>query len=219
MEEKPTESAFIKNQKLVRKFSDPKTISDHLSSNTEGFAKHAPNITAGLNTAAMSGQQFLQSKLPMPQMDFPLTKDHKPSKASMAKFNQYFDVLNDPLSILHHVKKGTLRDEHLEAIQSVYPSLLGELRQKVGEQLAGEKAKSVNYKTKLSIAKFMSQPMDASMLPQAIAANQAALSGPRLSGNTQMPQQNRSSLGGLKMLNSSERAATKTQDDFDEKKD
>lgn len=209
-------AAFQKNKKIVAKYSDPKTLVDHLSNHTTPLTRAAPTISQSLQTSAMQGQQFLQSKIPQSPNSMPLSGEHKANSSQMSKFNSYFDTVNDPISVLKHVKSGTLKGEHLEALQAVYPSLLQEMRTKVLEHMDIDKAKSLSYTTKLALSKFMGQPMDANMLPQAIMSNQAALTGPRMGANSSAPQPNRSTLGGLKELNLSNRDATETQEDSTE---
>jgi hypothetical protein len=127
----------------------------------------------------------------------------------MTKFNHYYDTVNDPISVLSHVKKGTLRNEHIETLGAVYPHLYDEMKKKVTEHMDPEKAKSLPYGTKVSLAKFMGQPMDASMTPQSIMSNQAALTGPRL-GSQGAGSSGRATLGGLKDLSQGKRTATET---------
>lgn len=201
--------AYAKNKKQVEKFVNPKTLVEHLATHTQELAHAMPNITRGLNTGVMNAQQFLQSKLPQPGTSLPLSGEHKPSRTAMAKFNHYYDTVNDPIGVLSHVKKGTLRGEHLETLNAVYPKLYYEMKKKVIEHMDPEKARALPYGTKLSLAKFMGQPMDASMLPQSITANQMALSGPRLGTQGGAPS-GRSTLGGMRELKAGQRAATET---------
>lgn len=200
---------FQKNKKAIDKHADPKALAEHLSSHLQEYAGMAPNIAQGLTTSSMNAQQFLQSKLPQAANSLPLSGEHKPSRTSMAKFNHYYETVNDPLSVFSHVREGTLRNEHVETLQTVYPKLYDEMKRKVVEHMDAEKAKALPYSTKLAIGKFMGQPMDASMLPQSIMSNQAALSGPRL-GSQGEAQTGRATLGGLKELKDGSRAATET---------
>ncbi len=201
--------SYQKNKKAIEKHADPKTLVENLSANTQEYAHAAPNITQGMSAAVMRAQQFLQSKIPQSSTSLPLSGEHRPSRTAMAKFNTYYDTVNDPIGVLSHVKNGTLKNEHLEAIQAVYPHLYDEMKKKVVEHMNPEKAKGLAYGTKVAIAKFMGQPMDASMLPQSIMSNQAILTGPRL-GSQGSAQSGKSTLGGLKELKAGERAATET---------
>lgn len=203
-------SQYKKNKGVIDKNADPKEFGDRIATHTQELSHATPNITQGLNTSLMRAQQFLQSKIPQPSTSLPLSGEHKPSRTAMAKFNHYYETLNDPLSVLSHVKNGTLRNEHIEALASVYPKLYDEMKKKVTEHMVPEKAAKLPGGTKIAIAKFMGQPMDASMLPQAIMANQAALTGPRL-GSQANSQSGKTTLGGLKELKTGERAATESQ--------
>lgn len=209
-EPKEPHVSYQKNKKKVQDYSDPTKLADHVAKHTQGMAKNLPDTTQGMITSLMSGQQFLQSKLPQSGASLPLSVEHKPSRTAMSKFNSYYDTVNDPMSVLSHVKAGTLKNEHLEALGAVYPKLYEEMKKKVVEHMDPEKAKGLPYGTKVALAKFMGQPMDASMLPQSIMANQAALAGPRLGSQASMDM-GKPTLGGMKELNASDRTATKTQ--------
>lgn len=203
-------AGYKKNRKQVEKFSDPKTLVEDLATHTQEYSHAAPNITVGMNTAVMKAQQFLQSKLPKPNTSFPLSGEHKPSRSQMQKFNHYFETVEDPISVFGHVKRGTLKNEHVEALGAVYPHLYEEMKKKIVEHMNPEKARGLPYGTKVAMAKFMGHPMDASTLPQSIMANQAALTGPRL-GSQGESQQGKSTLGGMKELKAGKRAATETE--------
>lgn len=201
---------YEKNKKTIDKNADPKEFGERLATHTQELSHATPNITQGLNTSLMRAQQFLQSKIPQPSTSLPLSGEHKPSRTAMSRFNHYYETLNDPISVLSHVKNGTLRNEHIEALGTVYPKLYEEMKKKVVEHMVPEKAAKLPGGTKIALAKFMGQPMDASMLPQAIMANQAALTGPRL-GSQANSHSGKTTLGGLKELKVGERAATESQ--------
>lgn len=215
----PTISTFREHERRVARLDElsqnPQTMMDHLSKSTEAMYEAAPNISQSLHEAMITGLQFLSSKVPRPNNEMLLSHEWKPSQAQIAKFGRYYKAVDDPLSVLKEVKKGTLRNESLEALEAVHPELLSEMRQSVTESLDPKKARKLNYATKLSLARFLGEPLDTNMLPQVVAANQLALSGPSQS-TQQMPKQPRSTLGGLKQLNFANRSATelnKTDDD------
>jgi hypothetical protein len=104
----------------------------------------------------------------------------------------------------------------MEALQAVHPALLQDMRQKVMENMDLKKAKKLPYAQKVSLAQFIGKPLDVNMTPQAIQSNQMSFTNPQLSQqNTQASK--KSTLGGLKQLDVSERTATATQKERENK--
>lgn len=205
--------AYDKNVSNIKKMiSDPTAMMDHLSKSTDAMYAAAPNITQSLHNSMIAGVQFLNSKIPAPSDQMPLSDDWKPSKSQRYTFDSYYRTVEDPLSALEDVKNQILTNESLEALSAVHPALLQEMRSKIVEQLDPEKAKKLPYPAKLSLSKFLGQPLDQNMLPQSIMASQSAINAPQM-GNQSAPQSGRkSTLGGLKQLQASSRVATRTQD-------
>ena len=125
----------------------------------------------------------------------------------MSKFNQYYQAVNDPVGTLKNVSNGTLTNEHMEALQATSPKLLSEMQDKVVEKMTDpEKIRQLPYAQKLSLAKFINQPLDENMVPAVIMSNQAAMNAPQLSQQTSgavKPSQK-----GLEKLSLSKRTGT-----------
>jgi hypothetical protein len=154
--------------------SNPQKTSDNLAYNSEHLYNVAPNITQGLHTASANAISFLNSKVPKPGVELPLSSKWEPTYSQKAQFNRYYNAVNDPVTALKDIKSGTLSNETMEAIAAVHPQLLQEMRQKVSENIHPEKARNLNYATKISLSKFMGQPMDEGMIPQVFVSNQSA---------------------------------------------
>lgn len=196
--------------KLVKRInevsSNPQLMIDHLGSATASLHNAAPNITQGVHTSMVSGVAFLNSKMPRPPTELPLSHQWTPSINQRAQFQQYYAAVNDPVSALKQVKAGRLTNETMEALQAVHPQLLSEMRSQVIRHMDLERAKKLPYAQKLSLAKFLGQPLDSSMTPQAIQSNQQSLMNPSLSNQTTQAAQRKSTLGGLKQLDLASRA-------------
>lgn len=212
-----TDEEYKKHVKQIRTLStDPNTLIDHLNKNTAALYQAAPNITQGLQTAMSSAVGFLNSKIPAPSSQYLLSQDFVPSQDQKVKFGNYYEAVNDPLSVMKQIKNASINNESLEALQNVHPHLYQEMKSKILENIDPEEAKSLSYPVKMALAKFLGQPLDENMTPQAIASNQVALNGPSLS-NQSAPQQGRkSTLGGLKQLNIASRAQTQSEKDAEE---
>lgn len=182
-------------------------LMDHLSTNTDGLYEAAPHVTQGIHQTMTAGLQFLNSKVPRPTAQYPLSAPWTPSIAEKADFNRYYKAVDDPLGVLKEVKHGTLSSQSMETLQVVYPELLSEMRKAVVENLNPKKAIKLPYPTRVALSVFLGEPLEESVVPQVMASNQAALSAPPLATQSQAPAKNpRSTLGGLKQLDFSKRA-------------
>lgn len=197
-------------ERIKQLTQDPQAMIDHLDESTHALHEAAPNITQGVHSTMMAGLQFLSSKIPQPATNFPLSEDFEPSQAQKDGFNHYYDIVNDPTSILDQVKDGTVNNRQIEALQAVYPHLLQEMRSNVLQFMDSKKGQALDYSTQMALAKFLGQPLDANMTPQALAANQTVYAPPP-SPPTPTKTKPRSTLGGLKELNVADRSQTNTQ--------
>lgn len=200
-----SDKEYDKIHKRITELSgNPESAANHLAESTKDLYAVAPNVTQGLHNSFISALQFLNSKLPKTNASLPLSHDFKASPAQISKFGKYFEAVNDPLSVLRHIKSGSLSNEYLEAIQAVHPHLLDEMRSKILENMDLVKAKNLSYGAKISLAKLLGTPLEENMLPQVIISYQALLSGPSMSNQGIQ----KSTLGGQKELKLNERTQT-----------
>lgn len=207
------EKQYTKHAERIQNLAtNPSELADHLDTTTKELYNAAPNISTGLHSTITMGLQFLYNKLPKPNNELPLNAPWKPTPSQKSKFNKYFQAVNDPLSALKQIKNGSLSNETMEALQTVHPELLKNMQQLVISHMNPKKIPQLNYSTKISLSKFLGQPLESSMLPQVLSANQNALSMPSASNVTSdAKQRSRSTLGGLKQLGLADRSLTRTQ--------
>jgi hypothetical protein len=140
---------------------------DHLSNAHGSLAAAAPGLLPHIQNTAFRAIKFLGSKLPPPGT--PLLEDQDPITSPFQKksFLDYHKIVNDPVSVLDHVKDGTLNSRHLEALSSVYPDLHDEMKKQMTEGLIDSKAKDkmIPYGLRKSISAFMGQPLDSTLTP------------------------------------------------------
>lgn len=200
---------------VVNVAENPAGIPDHMAGHMQGLQQALPNINQSLHNTSIAALSFLNSKLPRPAMGYPMTAPYKPSEAEKTKFMRYYDAVNNPVGVLDQVKHGIITNEALEALQTVHPDLLQQMQKQVAGQMQSTNPKKVPYAVRMSVAKFLGTPLDASMTPQAIIGNQMSLSGPQL-GTQQAPNTGRR--GTMKALNQSSLVKTQTQDDASDTK-
>lgn len=190
--------------------ASPEKLSDHLNNSVGHIKDIAPSIAPQMQATYLNGLNFLESKLPKPQQEYMGGNDWKPSKSQLHEFDVYHKMVKDPLSILDHVKNGTLTKQHIETIQAVYPALLKNIQNKIAEQLSDKTLKKIPYKTKISLTKFLGVPLDATLQPQSMLNNQMNFIAKNMASQTQLGK-TKTSQGGLKALKIGDREATETQ--------
>lgn len=195
---------------------DPEKLVDHIGDSTSSLYNAAPNVTQNINTGIMTSIAFLSSKLPQPPIQLPFSSPWKPSNQQKAQFSQYYKAIDDPLNVFKQINHGTINNNTMEALQVVHPKLLEAMRMKVLEEMNVDRAKKLPYWQKLSLAKFLGQPLDGNMTTLGIVANQLALNAPSQSKQTSAAQAQKSTLGGLKQLNLSSRTATQSRRERDD---
>jgi hypothetical protein len=206
-----TSDHYLNHVESIQKLSsDPHALYNHLDTHTQALYSSIPNITQSLTGTISTAVQFLNSKLPKPNNELLLSHKWEPSPSQKQKFNRYFNAVNDPVSALKEIKHGTLSNETLEALRVVHPHLLEEMQKKVMENLDPKKSKNLPYATKIALSKFLGQPLENSMLPSVIMANQMAYATPVQSQQAQGAK--RSSVSGLSKLDLSHRGLTRTQE-------
>jgi len=196
----------------LRKFSsNPQSLMDHLADNTEHMYQAAPNITQSLHTSVVKGVNFLNSKIPQPPATFPLSPEKwKPTQYQKNQFSHYYNAVNQPMNALQEIKDGTLSSQTMEALNAVHPDLLQEMRSHVMQNMKIDQARNLPYSTKVALSKFMGQPMDQNLTPQAMQINQMALNS-QLSQEALPKQGRKVGEGGLKQLKLNALTQTQTQ--------
>lgn len=199
-------------EKITQFTEDPDSLVDHLSQHTETMASYLPETTMGLSNVASRAISFLQSQRPNLQKNAPLDLDKSPSKSDIAKFNESHALLNDPMSIFAHVKNGSLNQNHMNLMKTVYPSVLTNMQKETMRNLekyqSEDNPKPLPYRLKLGLSTLLGQNMDSSL--NFLSANQSTLTGISMAqaATNQPPKASKSGMSKMKM---SMRDETKAQ--------
>ena len=192
---------------------NPTMLMDDLAKNTGSLHNAAPNLAAVVTTSIVNTLNYLNSKIPAGPQHMYLAPDWEPSYYEKIKFQRTFNAVSHPVTILEGIKRGSLTNYEVEAVQLTSPKLFMEMQHKVMEQMTPEKTKELEYAQKLSLAKFLGQPLDSNMLPQSIQANQMAMNPEAQPKQPGAPK--KSPLGGLKAIKQGKRVETLTQRERD----
>jgi hypothetical protein len=191
--------------------SQPDVLGNHLSNHTAGLHDHVPNVAQGVQYAITASVHYLNAKIPRPNSQLMLSEDWEPSESQKDQFNETFDIVNDPISIMSKIKSGNLLTSDVEAVQATHPDLFKEMQMQVLSQLKPDRAMNLSGGVKRSLGLFLGQPLDESMLPKVSQSNQLIFAGSNAARNTQsvMPKK-RSSQTGLSKLKLSNRISNET---------
>jgi hypothetical protein len=180
---------------------NPDQLVDHLTNAHPNISNVAPNVAPHVFSTATNAIQFLNGKLPSHGNELPQDRAPGPSSVQKRAWLDLHEAVSDPVSILSHVKNGTLNSHHLEALQSVYPDLHQEMISKITDHLGSlqSKDKQLPYGKRMAISKFIGQPLDSTMTPQnmqavlASAGQQQAQSqaGPKKASGKELDQINK----------------------------
>lgn len=185
---------------------DINVMANSLTKGTEGLHHVVPNISQSLQATGTRALNYLHSQMPKASTEYVGDADYEPSKAQQRNWLDLHEIVHDPISILDHVRHGTLTNDHMDALSQVHPELLDDMRQKVMEEMDPSKVKKLSSTTKLSLGKFLGSPVTAAQSPQAVMSNQMALSQSRA------PQvAPKTTISGMKDLNLAQRSKTGTE--------
>jgi hypothetical protein len=167
-----------KSANLAAFLSAPK---ERMAAATGALAGAPPGVAEALERKAITAAQFLQSKMPGGMKD-PLSPVIKGAvaPAEIAKWKRYERAVNDPLTVIEDLKKGTLGREGVEALQAVYPQMYAELAGKVEGEVAELIAKGTppTYEQRRTLGMLLGRPLDPSLQPRFVGRYQSLFQQP-----------------------------------------
>lgn len=179
-----------REEKINKFMNDQDHALNVLNDSTEGVYLVAPNTATSLRSAAIRASSFLQSKLPQATTG-PLEKKVPPSQAELAKFERYYQTVENPISVLHDIKSAKISNEQIETLSAVYPELYDEMKSQVFEKMIDHAnivgKGTISYQTKIGLSQFLGQPIDQSLSPQSILSNQQIFIASMNDQKTQQP--------------------------------
>lgn len=138
------------------------------------LAVYEPAHAAAMASSVARSMDFINQNRPKVDPSGLLDPERVPSKDELSQYRRSLQIVDKPASILNHVANGTLTINDLKTLSQTNPGLHQLMSQKIMDQIIDSKArgKDIPYKTRMSLSLFLGQPLDASMSPQAITANQ-----------------------------------------------
>lgn len=161
---------------------------------SDPIAKNWPNQASMLMAAKSRISNYLKATKPQPPANkLPYDEAFKDQDAER-HYNKAIDIANQPLSIIEHVRNGTLLPDHMKHFISMYPEIHNNLRGKISKRMLEQQLKEekLPYKVRQSLSMFLGTPLDSSMTQASIAAAQPAPQQPQQPQPTQKPKKTKS---------------------------
>ena len=142
-------------QKRFDELSDYVTNPDKLSAviarNTHYLSLIAPKVAEAMATKAALATQYLYSNAPKSSNISMIgtQPDYIPSDAALARFERTAAAVDNPLSILRSLGRGSVTREEVKAVKSVYPEIYSLILKSI-QELADKKQLSYGQKIRLS---------------------------------------------------------------------
>jgi hypothetical protein len=164
-------------------------------------AHYLPQHGEALGQLGASAVNYISSQKPQNPQQAPLDTKIKPTDIQKAVYDRTLEIAQQPLVVLNSIKTGNLTPHDVQALTNIYPALYQRLKSKVYNNLIEAHSKDVNipYKTRLNLAMFLGEPLDSTMSPQAIIANQVKAAG---MANMPQPQRAKHSMTSLNKMSS-----------------
>ena len=209
--ESPTKRYQSRVDNIAKLTRDANSLLDTMEKSTSTLYPYAPRVTASLHASMIRAVSFLQAKLPKsPLPAKPFSAPWVPAASEIAKFDRYYNAVENPMVALTQIGDGTLTTETVEAVASVYPKLYESMSQELLTRVIDMGPQNVPYQKRLMLSLFMNQDLDESTTSQAIASNQATIMGPSQQEDSQQPSV-RPTQGGASKLTLGQRNLTPQQ--------
>lgn len=181
------------------------------SVNLGNLAGVAPKVTTQFGMQAQAAAQFLLNKAPKNPYEGvapAFQKPWEPSPADLEKWYRYAQAVENPVDVLRELSSNkSVPVESVEALKTVYPQLLEDMKQKTMERLA-EYKKPLNYQQLRGLAQvygaeFVNQDPKQANLLQQIHANSIAAKQPasRPDGRRNQSQEDNISTQAVRIAN------------------
>lgn len=122
------------------------------------------------------------SKLKPEKIPAKLAFDENPDNTVKKRaYNDALDIANKPLSVLDHIRKGTIEESHVQHLQAMYPETNELLQKKFTEAITQGQVdgKKPTYHTRQGLSLLMGVPLSSELTQPYIAAAQAVFAAPQ----------------------------------------
>lgn len=133
---------------------------------------YLPDHAMALGNLTATASNYFQGLKPKQNQGAPLDMVSPVDKMAEAKYDRQLGIAQNPLLVMQHAKDGTLQEQDLITLHTLYPKLSKDLTQKAQEELVNAKTKgiSLTYKQKQGISMLLGAPLDSTMTQNSMQA-------------------------------------------------
>jgi hypothetical protein len=183
-----------------------------------GIAALYPGQNQLLSTAKGRVSNYLNQLRPQQKSKLLYDTDQK-DEAAHRTYRNALSVANSPLSVLTHIKNGTITAEHVQHMKSMYPELHGHVSEKLTKKMVEnqyDEEKKPNYKVRQGLSLFLGAPLDNTMTPMSIQAAQSIYS-PQMPPQAQAPAKNKKGTSSLSKFSKDYQTASQSRESRESK--
>lgn len=156
-------------------FAEGGAVQQPMIPQANAVAQQYPNQDMMVQAAKGRINNYLNSVRPQPAPGrLPYDPEVK-DKQKERSYNKAIDLAIKPLSILNHVKDGTLSTDQMKHFVGMYPEIHSYLSKKLTEKITNHQIdeEKPSYKIRQTLSMFLGTPLDSTMTPAAIQGAQS----------------------------------------------
>lgn len=154
--------------------ADQDSLIELMAKRTIRIGNADPAVSMAMQTTLANAVSFLASKLPKSAVQQGLySRKYQPSSMELAKFERYVQIIENPLTALEDLQRGTLTREHVEALKAVYPAIYSQIQQTAMDNIVEHP--NLSYAKKVQLGILLDIPADSSMSPDSVVMLQQSI--------------------------------------------
>ncbi len=151
--------------KLDKTLSDLKDNPEPLIGTGGKIGTYLPNHGQSLAQTAANAVTYLNSQRPQVPKASPLDATQEPDPIAKDQWDRTLQIAQQPLSILQHIKDGTVQPVDIKTMHALYPGLYEKISGKLLSEVAnqGSKEEPIPYATRMGLSLYAGQALDSTM--------------------------------------------------------
>lgn len=190
----------IQEQQKTQQFAEGGEVKPiHELNNPDVMAENFPEHNMLMTAAKARVSNYLNSVRPLPNpAKLPFDTEQK-DKHKDREYDKVLDLANQPLSVLKHIKDGTLLPKHVAALNAMYPELHEHLSKKLTERMLKgqvDEEKRPPYHVRQAMSLFLGASLDSTLTQPNMMAAQMVFANQKMQQQSAPPKKT----GGLNKL-------------------
>ena len=147
-------------EKLQKVVNDTNELTMHLDRGVQEISDQAPNISDHAKMVQTNALLSLAKAVPQPPPNLPPYQkaNWQPNDAQIRLFNRTYDAVANPTGVMRNMALGTATQAEIDMVNSVYGSLMDDLRSRVIDKL--KKEPNIPAADRAKLSKLMNLDID-----------------------------------------------------------